>query len=325
MKEIAQIEGFLTSEKLQKALASGKPGVRAEAEAWKTEAEDRLFALQHNVPNIAQQTGIDYATALKAERIGAAQAGLALAGAVRDKIEPLARRSGPGSAGSMGSATGENYGDGLAGKRTHVLGRSGAGALYTAVVDKLQIARTTVSGWGSSVGSAWAGGIASQRGTLFEKVMHFLGPVIDWLQGHSPPKKGPLREIDRWGTNVMAAYASGIEAGAPAAANVAQRAALRIASAWRNTLAGNAAFSGSFTASPSFAFAGAGGFPGGGLSLVAPSSPSGGSLVIHNHYGKDSIRSDDDIERITRAQSENLRLRGGQIAGSRAANSLESQ
>jgi hypothetical protein len=69
-KEIAKLEGFLSGDALAKALRSKKPAVRAEAEAWKAAAEERLFALKNGVPKLALQTGQSYADARTEEARG---------------------------------------------------------------------------------------------------------------------------------------------------------------------------------------------------------------------------------------------------------------
>lgn len=84
-KEIAAIEGFLAGKRLAKAMNDKRPEVRAEAQAWKAAAEERLFALQNKVPQIALATGQEYADALaskKKESSSAAQQ-VALAAAAR--------------------------------------------------------------------------------------------------------------------------------------------------------------------------------------------------------------------------------------------------
>jgi hypothetical protein len=71
--------------------------------------------------------------------------------------------------------------------------------------------------WGLAVAKAWAAGL-SAGGSLYvpQATLDLAGSVKQYLQGQSPPKRGPLREIDKWGYNIGRAWAMGLAKGAAA-------------------------------------------------------------------------------------------------------------
>lgn len=74
-----------------------------------------------------------------------------------------------------------------------------------------QVSRLKWSTWGQNVGQTYGEGIAAGiNGVNFTgKINH----LLDLVRGFSPPRAGPLRDIDRWGQNVGRAWAAGFEAG----------------------------------------------------------------------------------------------------------------
>jgi predicted metal-binding transcription factor (methanogenesis marker protein 9) len=71
--------------------------------------------------------------------------------------------------------------------------------------------------WGLAIIKAWAAGL-SAGGSLYvpQATLDLAGSVKQYLQGESPPKKGPLRDIDKWGYNIGRAWAMGLGKGAGA-------------------------------------------------------------------------------------------------------------
>ena len=65
--------------------------------------------------------------------------------------------------------------------------------------------------WGVNVGSSWIAGV--QAAITVAKIIARLASIINALKGNSPPKEGPLREIDTWGYNIGSAWVDGIVAG----------------------------------------------------------------------------------------------------------------
>jgi hypothetical protein len=201
-KEIAKIEAFLTGDALAKGLNSKKPAVRAEAEAWKKEAEDRLFALRNNVPEIARRTGRDYATVLGEQKQKVADETNKLHEAARNELRRLTAH---GQATAIGKDIGGDFSGGIGSK--HGSTTTQAGKLRSAARDELT--GLPAKTWGGAIGEAWARGIATKRSFLADMIQTFLGPVVKWLQGFSPPREGPLRFIDRWAANIAGAFAEG--------------------------------------------------------------------------------------------------------------------
>ncbi len=113
-KEIAQIEGFLAGGELAKALRSKKPEVRAEAEAWKVAAEERLQALKNDVPNLAQKTGQTYADALASKQASIDTAARTALAQARARLTGM-----KADAADWGAATGAAYAKGIAGGIAH--------------------------------------------------------------------------------------------------------------------------------------------------------------------------------------------------------------
>lgn len=202
-KEIAALEGFLTGDALKKALRDSRPAVRAEAEAWKTEAEDRLFALRNEVGPIALRTGRNYADVLEQQK---RVVGQAAAFALRDAETTF--KAMPGKAGTAGRATGGSWGSGIEGSKSTITTKA-SGAAEAARTQLTKYIGSAVA-WGGSVGSAWARGIATKRSFLIDMIQTFLGPVVNFLKGSSPPVAGPLREIDKWGETLGVTFAGGL-------------------------------------------------------------------------------------------------------------------
>jgi hypothetical protein len=155
-KEIAKIEGFLTGSALAKALKDKRPEVRAQATAWKTAAEERLWALKNGVPAIALKTG-------------------------------------------------QGYADALAAKKKEV---SAAAAKHTAAVNaKYNAFEDKAYDYGKNTGKTYANGLEDSKGWLSHQVDAYLASAKARLKALSPPKEGPMREIDEWGRKLGRTYA----------------------------------------------------------------------------------------------------------------------
>jgi hypothetical protein len=70
-------------------------------------------------------------------------------------------------------------------------------------------------GWGINLIGSLASGMIDGAKAVLSAVLTGIGEMIaSFFRGFSPPKEGPLSTIDRWGENVMGAYADGIRKGA---------------------------------------------------------------------------------------------------------------
>lgn len=74
--------------------------------------------------------------------------------------------------------------------------------------------------WGYNLISSFADGIASAGTAAYNAVMSVINAFIGLIQAFSPPKKGPLKDISKWGKGVMEAFADGIRSGGTTVAGV---------------------------------------------------------------------------------------------------------
>lgn len=209
-KEIAAIEGFLTGDRLTKALRSSKPAVRAEAEAWRAEAEDRLLALKNDVPEIALDTGRDYATTLGETKADVARNAARIRTSAIDEL-----REGRLMADNAGENTGTSYAGGI---RTKAGSAGNAGeAVRNAARGEM---RYNASPWGQHVGSTYSSGIRSTIEQVQRAARLLATTQANILRTGSPAKEGPLSEgggPDGWGRHFGLMYARGLEATIPVA------------------------------------------------------------------------------------------------------------
>jgi hypothetical protein len=77
--------------------------------------------------------------------------------------------------------------------------------LDTTFEEQRQLAATG----GTNTARAYADGIASQEDYLFDQTHRFAGSAGRLLEAFSPPKYGPLKDIDKWGASTADAYAEG--------------------------------------------------------------------------------------------------------------------
>lgn len=110
------------------------------------------------------------------------------------------------SAATGGEATVDAYAGGLKDGKTAITTAAGTAVSGVDTAMKLQRAHQ----WGDNVGDAWVrgvvSGIRSGRSAIYGAVLF----ASAGLHGKSPPKVGPLREIDVWGANVMQAWVDGL-------------------------------------------------------------------------------------------------------------------
>jgi hypothetical protein len=175
-KEIAKLESFLTGKAMKKGLADGRPGVRAEFEAWKEKAEERLWALKNKVPELAKASGMSYADALASKRKSvAAQAQYMAAG------QMSSYKGFPEKSKLWGGAAGSAYAAGLAAK---------AGEITTAAKTALGGAKSImfasspppdprsplheIDKFAARTAQAYADAFGSQKGYLTNAVEGFL-------------------------------------------------------------------------------------------------------------------------------------------------------
>lgn len=66
--------------------------------------------------------------------------------------------------------------------------------------------------WGTNVIAAFAEGMVNAVSAYIVPAINYIvGVIADFLEGNSPPKKGPLSGITKWGQSVMQAYTEGFK------------------------------------------------------------------------------------------------------------------
>lgn len=97
--------------------------------------------------------------------------------------------------------------DALAGMEASVRswGKSTTNTMDTTFADQLALARSG----GAATGKAYADGLASQGGYLATTALDYAGKAAQYLEAHSPPKYGPLKDIRQYAERTADTYAEG--------------------------------------------------------------------------------------------------------------------
>lgn len=257
MTEIAQLEADLSGQRMTRGLAAADPLVRAQAQAWKSSIEDRLFALRNGVDEYALDTGMNYSDALASKKGAVTTAASTAVSGVQPEFLDVVSTSR-----TWGYNTAHNYGEGLDAATGYVQGR----------VNSIM---STVRG----------------------------------MRAESPPAHPLIHDIGLWGQRTIEEYAFGLMGGVPKVIEGVSRVAGAVGGL--GSVRGPGALDMSVLARGSGL--GSGGLlPPSALSLPGrtggePSFTRGGD--VHIHFGKDSVRSDDDIREISRRLGEEMRLR----------------
>ncbi|MBA2439583.1 MAG: hypothetical protein H0V50_02785 [Thermoleophilaceae bacterium] len=163
MKEIAILEGQLSGSEMQRGLNDKRPGVRAAAEAYRTETLERLRLLRDSVTPIAQATGAKVGTGIgsPANRASVSTNAGYLVKAARGALNVDFR--------PVGTASGLSYANGLLAAIAAT--RSAARRLAATVYDNLHTSSPAKEGplsvdggpghWGVKVGQLFGQGMAA--------------------------------------------------------------------------------------------------------------------------------------------------------------------
>lgn len=160
-----------------------------------------------HVVDVALRTPGDIADALEAGRSAVAAAAQDLKDAMEGELDPIDE-----IAALQGQLAGEDLAAGLKSKDPIV--RLRAQELYQTIQNRLS--QLGAYSWGSNIAKAWADGLASRWGYAHAKAVYLGTAVSGPLEGYSPPKEGPLKDIDKWGANVGQAWADGLTSAANA-------------------------------------------------------------------------------------------------------------
>lgn len=82
-----------------------------------------------------------------------------------------------------------------------------AQAQFTRNLIMQQLKIEGAQGWGWNIGSEWGQGMLDSLNYYVPKVRHALNAYRGFLEGHSPPREGPLKDIDKGGFNIGKAWA----------------------------------------------------------------------------------------------------------------------
>lgn len=195
---------------IAKALKQGEQDVK---DGWKTFLDDQAHA-QTTSQKLAYYHGILTSRQLAAGLKDARPEVRAEAQQVRQNaLDQLALLQ--SGAAQVAVNTGVSLDEGLRQQRAKV--GSAAAALAQRAKDMLKFpdkGPDSPYAWGSAIAKAWANGVASQWGYAHAKAIYLGTSLTGPLQGYSPPREGPLRNIDKWGENIGKAWAGGLGRGA---------------------------------------------------------------------------------------------------------------
>lgn len=187
-------------------IAAGFTKGSSEANATVLKEMDKLLTSLQVLQPAAFQAGTDANKALPAGFRANIDAAVAELGAERDKFAPSL------SIEAFARTLGE---DGLA---DYIAGMTSVDVVTPATIKRTQVLHELdfadeAGTWGRRIGSAWGGGLTSGLRDGLAGVTTVLGRYGRFLEGSSPPKEGPLRQIDKWGEAIGRAWREGLGRG----------------------------------------------------------------------------------------------------------------
>lgn len=216
--EIASIQSFLTGDRMKAGLHSKRPEVRAEFEAWKGAAEDRLWALRKGVPDIAAKTGVSYADALAAKKAEAREAASKVAEAAKAKLEASNQ-----AAYRYGQSVGHQYAGGMRSTLAEVT--KAAAALGMPIQKYLQLQSPAEEGplsehggpegWGETLGRQYSGAILASVGLVTDAIRSFARPMATLAPGASVAAAAPVTQSRSWVGDVVIPITANLPSGDP--------------------------------------------------------------------------------------------------------------
>lgn len=263
---------------LKKYLNSEEPATRAAAQALMDAVRDRADVLKYDVEQDAVATGKALPDALADNR---AEAGRQAAATAREVQNNLRLDSY-----DTGSRIGGDYASGVGSTDNQSKARRAGQALHDAAADA---AGKSIYWFGHAVGDSWVQGVIDALGhnsSARQRIAQEARLATLDLRGYSPPRTGPLREIDKWGFNVGSAWIDNF---------------LR---PFRETSMGGALMplSAMLRGAPaSAALAAVGGASLSPASATAAAAQGGNTYITEYHLHTDgpvSVESDDDLRRV---------------------------
>ena len=188
-------------------------GVRQLSGVIQTEMRTMADRVGQNLA-LARQSAIAFATRLPGEIATALREGregwkAALAQLGTDLENEMSREA--QIAELKGALTSQKMIDGWASKDPLVRAQTAATAAI--INEELRKLQTNIGAHGINIGVAWAAGVKTGVTRSLEGMRQALVPYYNLLQGKSPPKEGPLKDIDIGGYNIGAAWAKGFGKG----------------------------------------------------------------------------------------------------------------
>lgn len=112
---------------------------------------------------------------------------------------------------NAGAGMGTNLSDGLTSAQNYI--QNGLGQIWSQITGFFSGGWEDFYNWGKNTLEAWIKGITDTMSNAGSQLKTGFDNFIKWLKGESPPKEGPLQDIDLWGVNVGSAYVEGINEG----------------------------------------------------------------------------------------------------------------
>lgn len=81
---------------------------------------------------------------------------------------------------------------------------------WSAIVSEVSTWPGRLREWGMNVGMSFVDGIKAALSKIKDAFVQGFNDAKNSIQGHSPPKEGPFKEIDQWGFNVGNAWVDGM-------------------------------------------------------------------------------------------------------------------
>lgn len=196
----AASEAKKTPSEIAKSLRDGQFDVKEASEALRDVQKTALSKTKEIAKLEGFLSGDELAKALRSKKPAVRAEAEAWKAAAEERLFALQN-----GVPKLALKTGQSYADALAQKKTEVSRAAKAhtdavNAKYAAFEDKSER-------WGYNTGKTYADGIANSTGWLKHQVDAYLTAAKARLKALSPPKEGPLTDIDEWGTKLGQTYA----------------------------------------------------------------------------------------------------------------------
>lgn len=102
--------------------------------------------------------------------------------------------------------------------------------------DKIMEIVSNAYSWGSNLFYSFASGMMSAISYVYDTIMFIINSFIGLIQSFSPPREGPLKDVDIWGENLINTWAAGMQRAAPMTVDTARGLAMKVADALRTPI-----------------------------------------------------------------------------------------